>query len=127
VSRALDLATGRFVAIKRIDIKGTKADEVSQIMREVDLLQRLKHPGIVRYLGMARSDESLDIVLEFIEGGSLLASVKSFGPLNEELVAVYVGKILEGLHYLHSQDVSPLWQTFTFHDTDSFRRSCIAT
>lgn len=64
MSRALDLTSGRFVAVKRIDIQGTKAEEVSQIMREVDLLQRLKHPGIVRYLGMARSDESLDIVLE---------------------------------------------------------------
>ncbi|KAJ9107586.1 hypothetical protein QFC21_001045 [Naganishia friedmannii] len=105
VFRALDLSSGQFVAIKRIDIKGTSNEEVVQIMREVDLLQRLKHPGIVRYLGMAKSEEYLDIVLEFIEGGSLAHSVKSFGELNEDLVAGYVAKILEGLNYLHSQDV----------------------
>lgn len=64
VYRGLNLADGQFVAIKRIDIKGTKGDEVGQIMKEVVLLQRLKHPSIVRYLGMARSEESLDIVLE---------------------------------------------------------------
>ncbi|KAJ9123170.1 hypothetical protein QFC22_001363 [Naganishia vaughanmartiniae] len=105
VFRALDLSSGQFVAIKRIDIKGTSNDEVVQIMREVDLLQRLRHPGIVRYLGMAKSEDCLDIVLEFIEGGSLAHSVKSFGELNEDLVAGYVAKILEGLNYLHSQDV----------------------
>lgn len=64
VFRALDLSSGQFVAIKRIDIKGTSNAEVVQVMREVDLLQRLKHPGIVRYLGMAKSEEYLDIVLE---------------------------------------------------------------
>jgi serine/threonine protein kinase len=31
--------------------------------------------------------------------------LKAFGKLNERLVASYVVKILEGLHYLHSSDV----------------------
>lgn len=31
--------------------------------------------------------------------------MKAYGRLNERLVASYVTKILEGLHYLHGQDV----------------------
>ena len=31
--------------------------------------------------------------------------MKAFGKLNERLVAGYVSKILEGLHYLHQSDV----------------------
>lgn len=105
VFRALQLATGQFVAVKRVDVEGVPAREVSQFMREVELLRRLNHPGIVRYIGMSRSEKSLDIVLEYVEGGSLLSALKSFGPLNERLAASYCARILDSLSYLHQQDV----------------------
>lgn len=39
----------------------------------------------------------------YIEGGSLGTTLKSFGQLNEKLVAGYAAKIIEGLDYLHKQ------------------------
>jgi serine/threonine protein kinase len=33
-------------------------------------------------------------------------TLKAFGKLNEKLVAGYAAKIIEGLDYLHKQDVS---------------------
>lgn len=41
----------------------------------------------------------------YAENGSLGQTLKAFGKLNERLVASYVVKILEGLHYLHRSDV----------------------
>jgi len=41
----------------------------------------------------------------YVENGSLAHTLKAFGKLNEKLVASYVIKILEGLHYLHQSDV----------------------
>lgn len=41
----------------------------------------------------------------FAENGSLGQTLKLFGKLNERLVASYVVKILEGLDYLHRNDV----------------------
>ena len=41
----------------------------------------------------------------YVENGSLGQTLKAFGKLNERLVASYVVKILEGLHYLHTSDV----------------------
>jgi serine/threonine protein kinase len=41
----------------------------------------------------------------YAENGSLRQTLKAFGKLNERLVASYVLKILEGLHYLHQSDV----------------------
>ena len=41
----------------------------------------------------------------YAENGSLGQILKAFGKLNERLVASYVVKILEGLHYLHTSDV----------------------
>jgi serine/threonine protein kinase len=40
-----------------------------------------------------------------VENGSLGQTIKAFGKLNERLVATYITKILEGLHYLHTSHV----------------------
>lgn len=109
------------VAVKRIRLDGLKEEEVTTLMREVDLVKSLSHPSIVKYEGMARDEDSLSIVLEsvrlslfplpalmcprYAENGSLGQTLKAFGKLNERLVASYVVKILEGLHYLHRCDV----------------------
>ncbi|TFK83688.1 Pkinase-domain-containing protein [Polyporus arcularius HHB13444] len=105
VYRALNLNTGQMVAVKRIRLEGLKEEEIAQLMKEVDLVKSLSHPSIVKYEGMARDDDTLSIVLEYAENGSLGQTLKAFGKLNERLVANYVVKILEGLHYLHSNDV----------------------
>ncbi|KAI0629135.1 hypothetical protein C8Q77DRAFT_1161317 [Trametes polyzona] len=105
VYRALNLNTGQMVAVKRIRLEGLKEEEISQLMKEVDLVKSLSHPSIVKYEGMARDDNTLSIVLEYAENGSLGQTLKAFGKLNERLVANYVVKILEGLHYLHQNDV----------------------
>ena len=46
-----------------------------------------------------------DTVPRYAESGSLGQTLKAFGKLNEHLVASYVVKILEGLHYLHKSQV----------------------
>ncbi|KAF9645362.1 hypothetical protein BDM02DRAFT_3189769 [Thelephora ganbajun] len=105
VYRALNLNTGQMVAVKRISLTGLKEEEISQLMKEVDLVKSLSHPSIVKYEGMARDEGTLSIILEYAENGSLGQTLKAFGKLNERLVASYVVKILEGLHYLHQSDV----------------------
>ena len=54
------------VAIKRVRLAGLKEHEVRDVMREVDLLKRLSHPSIVKYEGMSRDEEFLNIVLESV-------------------------------------------------------------
>jgi serine/threonine protein kinase len=48
----------------------------------------------------------VNVVLEFVENGSLLNTLKNFGnALPEHLVASYCYRILQGLAYLHERDV----------------------
>jgi len=66
VYKALNLNTGQMVAVKRIRLEGLKEEEVTTLMREVDLVKSLSHPSIVKYEGMARDDDTLSIVLEYV-------------------------------------------------------------
>ena len=47
--------------------------------------------------------DSLFIVIEYVEGGSLADMRKRYGPWPERLVAKYTAQLLEGLDFLHQQ------------------------
>ncbi|TFK48734.1 hypothetical protein OE88DRAFT_1633996 [Heliocybe sulcata] len=105
VFRALNWATGETVAIKEIQLSNIPKGELGEIMSEIDLLKNLDHPNIVKYKGFKKEHEYLYIILEFCENGSLHNICKRFGKFPENLVAVYISQVLEGLVYLHDQGV----------------------
>ncbi|TPX37860.1 hypothetical protein SeMB42_g06841 [Synchytrium endobioticum] len=105
VYKALNLETGHVVAVKRIPLMDQDQDGVEDLMKEVELLKSLSHPNIVRYEGFLCDPKTLNIVLEFVEAGSLSSILKQFGKMPEKLCVNYVVKMLEGLEYLHGQGV----------------------
>ncbi|KAG2186391.1 hypothetical protein INT43_002829, partial [Umbelopsis isabellina] len=104
VYRALNIDTGHLYAIKRIKIELQEGVD-QEMMQEVELLKSMDHPNVVKYIGCVRTKKFLDVILEFVESGSLLSTLKSFGTFSENLVAAYTVKILLGLSYLHAKEV----------------------
>jgi len=106
---------GQLVAIKQIALSNIKEEQVNSIQTEINLLRRLDHCNIVKYIGILKlslfpidsmyTDHHLNIILEFVENGSLDNLIKKFGRFPETLVAVYIQQVLQGLDYLHSQAV----------------------
>ncbi|KAI8059897.1 kinase-like domain-containing protein [Gongronella butleri] len=105
VYRALELRTGKMVAVKRIKCKSSKKRDMADMMQEARLLQSLAHENIVKYEGLVQTPGYINIILEFVENGSLANTLKSFGSFPEDLVATYCSQILHGLEYLHAQNV----------------------
>jgi serine/threonine protein kinase len=105
VYRALNWGTGETVAVKQIKLENLPKSELNTIMQEIDLLKNLNHPNIVKYHGFVKSSESLYIILEYCENGSLHSICKNFGKFPENLVALYMSQVLHGLLYLHEQGV----------------------
>ncbi|KAI8059296.1 kinase-like domain-containing protein [Gongronella butleri] len=103
VYRALDLGTGEVVAVKRIKVSQGELDD--EITKEIELLKTLTHSNVICYLGFIRSKHHMNIILEYAENGSLKSTLKSFGAFPEKLVCSFCVKILQGLEYLHSNDV----------------------
>lgn len=105
VYRALNWGTGETVAVKQIKLADLPKSELRVIMLEIDLLKNLDHPNIVKYHGFVKTPETLNIILEYCENGSLHSISKNFGRFPENLVALYMSQTLHGLVYLHDQGV----------------------
>lgn len=110
VFKALDTETAKIVAIKQVSMLNINEDQMCSLHKEIKMLKRLSHRNIVRYLGELyldsdTSDSDLNIILEFIENGSLASVIRSFTSVSERVVSIYIKQVLEGLAYLHSQGV----------------------
>lgn len=110
---ALHAVTGELMAVKQVEMpsnRHTELDKKKEVMvqalkREINLLERLQHPNIVKYLGSNYHDEHFNIFLEYVPGGSVAAMLNNYGQLQEPLIRNFVRQILEGLAYLHAQDI----------------------
>ena len=110
---ALHAITGELMAVKQVempsksnsDIDKRKQVMVAALKREIDLLRDLQHPHIVQYLGSNSDDEHFNIFLEYVPGGSVAAMLNTYGHLQEPLIRNFVRQILDGLSYLHGQDI----------------------
>ena len=101
----MDTETAKTVAIKRIGLRNISQENIKQIETEINLLKKLDHSNIVKYYDFIQTKTHINIILEYVEGGSLQTLVKQNGMLGEYIVYVFVKQILEGLDYLHSQGI----------------------
>ena len=74
------------------------------MQQEIDLLKSFNHRNIVKYLGTHKDNEKFSIFLEFVPGGSLERIYNTY-PMNENLIQIYTRQILEGIEYLHVNNV----------------------
>ncbi|KAI8926877.1 kinase-like domain-containing protein [Entophlyctis helioformis] len=75
------------------------------IQRELDLLQGLRHPHIVEYLGFEQNTEFTTMFLEYVAGGSIWSVLSKTGPFPDEVAWPLALQTLDGLDYLHSQGI----------------------
>jgi mitogen-activated protein kinase kinase kinase ANP1 len=115
VFQCLNLQTGELMAVKHFTVTPTQlTDEPKKIekvflnmRKEVSLLKNLSHPNIVRYYQTDLSEDmqSINVLLEFVPGGSLKFLLSRYGALEINVVKTYARQLLNGLEYLHANHV----------------------
>ncbi|KAL8047877.1 hypothetical protein ABFX02_07G028600 [Erythranthe guttata] len=110
VHMGMNLDSGELLAVKEVAITSNNASKKTQeyiweLEKEVNLLKNLSHPNIVRYLGTAREEDSLNILLEFVPGGSISSLLGKFGSFPESVIRMYTKQLLLGLEYLHKNKI----------------------
>jgi len=74
------------------------------LITEVDMMNSLKHPNIVRYISSYKVGDFLWVVMEFMGGGSLtdILELHKFLEITEECIARIMLESLKALEYIHS-------------------------
>lgn len=108
----VDLArdeTGREVALKRLSLHGTPEElekARARIRREVEVLQRLDHPTIVKLLDVIDDGDDLVLVMDYYPGGNLAQRIGETGPMPPDAVAAMGERLLDGLSSAHRKGVT---------------------
>ncbi|PKA48756.1 Mitogen-activated protein kinase kinase kinase NPK1 [Apostasia shenzhenica] len=111
VYMGMNLDSGELLAVKQVLIGTSNASKekaqahIRELEEEVNLLKNLSHPNIVRYLGTVREEETLNILLEFVPGGSISSLLGKFGSFPEAVIKMYTKQLLQGLEYLHRNGI----------------------
>ncbi|XP_010928554.1 mitogen-activated protein kinase kinase kinase NPK1 [Elaeis guineensis] len=111
VYMGMNLDSGELLAVKQVLIGNNGASRakaqahIRELEEEVKLLKKLSHPNIVRYLGTVREEETLNILLEFVSGGSISSLLGKFGSFPEAVIRMYTKQLLQGLEYLHRNGI----------------------
>ena len=105
VKRAAERKTGKTYAVKIIN-KRKVIGNIDGVARELEVLEKLKHPRIVRLKAFYEDNINYYMVMEFISGGDLMDFVVAHGVVGEDAGREITRQILEAIEYIHSMGIS---------------------
>lgn len=104
---AMNLDSGYPMAVKEIRLQDPQViPQITTAIRdEMLVLEMLDHPNIVQYFGIEVHRDKVYLFMEFCSGGSL-ASLLEHGRIEDEtVIMIYTLQMLEGLAYLHENNI----------------------
>jgi serine/threonine-protein kinase len=106
VFRVLEKKTKRLLAMKVLKPAATRnATTRKAFIAEARLLERLRHKGLVKGYGVARSGTTYFALMEFVEGSTLLELLDRGHKFDEHTALRIVLEVAEILQHLAAEDV----------------------
>ncbi|KAJ7963880.1 putative Protein kinase [Quillaja saponaria] len=130
-SNSVDITKGTFciaswrgiqVAVKTLGDEVLNDEEkVKSFHNELALLQKIRHPNVVQFLGAVTQSTPMMIVTEYLPRGDFCAYLKRKGALKPITAVKFALDIARGMSYLHEhkpeaiihRDLEPLQQKYT--------------
>uniref|UniRef100_A0A8C5WPU5 LIM domain kinase 2 n=1 Tax=Laticauda laticaudata TaxID=8630 RepID=A0A8C5WPU5_LATLA len=96
-------ATGKVMVMKEL----IRCDEETQkaFLTEVKVMRSLEHPNVLKFIGDLYKDKKLNLLTEYIEGGTLKDFLRNVDPFPWEQKVSFAKGIASGMAYLHSMRI----------------------
>ncbi|KAL9992905.1 putative protein kinase TKL-Pl-5 family [Helianthus debilis subsp. tardiflorus] len=100
---------GTKVAVKKLgDELFTDKEKVRAFRDELELLQKIRHPNVVQFLGAVTQSSPMMIVTEYLPKGDLRLFLKRKGALKPITALKFGMDIARGMNYLHENKPEPI-------------------
>ena len=106
----LRLGGGKLWAVKEFTYSSSgvdkeKREQERQFLREeAEIMKKLDHPTLPRIVDIIERDETLYLVMDYIEGVSLDKVLDKRGALDQDAVIEWAKQLSSALDYLHTQN-----------------------
>ncbi len=106
VYKARQAELDRVVALKVLNPEVSSRQAFERFKREAAVLDRLRHPNIVRLFTMGRVGNRTYFTMDYIDGRSLEELIREAGgPEDRERLVRIVARVARAVHYAHGQGV----------------------
>eukprot|EP01031_Cornospumella_fuschlensis_P039621 gene39621-48235_t len=102
---------GQDYAVKVIDLRPLRLRErfnPARLKREVDIMRRLDHPSIIRFVEVYEDADHLMMVMEYCPGQELFDVILARRHLSEDEARPIFAQVSRALYYLHTLVVAKL-------------------
>ncbi|KAJ7387422.1 LIM domain kinase 1 [Desmophyllum pertusum] len=104
VRKVTQRQTGEVMVLKELLNYDEEAN--TSFLKEVALLKSLDHPNVLRFIGVLYRDQTLNLITEYISGGTVRQVLKDKGKqLSWSQRVKFAKDIATGMAYLHSMNV----------------------
>jgi len=105
VFKAVRKCDGVEVAIKSFDKKNLDFDETQAIQQEVEILNYVDHPNIVKMHEVYDGPDKFHMVLELMTGGELFERVCDKDHFSEQEAQEVIKPIVDAISYCHKMGI----------------------
>lgn len=106
VIKSKDIQTNNEVAVKILSKETCSQSTITQLIREITVLQNVNHPNIVKLYDYFETSNEVYIIMEYIKGGTLMDFIsKNKGHITEEQSKEIIYYALKAIEYLHTFNI----------------------
>ncbi|KAF9985926.1 camp-dependent protein kinase catalytic subunit [Modicella reniformis] len=96
----------RFYALKVLKKRQiVQSNQVEHVNEEKRILERIRHPFLVKTWGTFQDSANLYIVMDYVVGGELFSVLRRMQRFSNSVAKFYACQVLLALEYLHGSDI----------------------
>ena len=98
--------TGEIFAIKIFKKNILEEDEEQRLMKEVEIMQDLKHKNIINFHDFYDEESSYYLVIEKMDGGDLLERLEIVTAFKEKRACQILKDVVDAVDFMHSKNIA---------------------